>query len=486
MSLQRFRAFGASSYDVVIFDQAVRSYSRFQLPVSPLKGVHNGFGPLFTVLGDHFSPVIALWAPLYWLHDSPVMLLLAQAALLAAAALPLAVVARRELGPWAGEPVAAAYVISWPVVSAAAFDVHEAAFAPLATAVLVERLSAWRRGRAAWWHVALAASGVAAVKEDMGLLVAGLGLAVALSAPRSRRVAACGAALAAGGVAATVVATQVLIPAAGGESDYYWRYDALGSSAGPAALFAVTHPGDVLAIAVQPPAKIVLVVALLLLTAGACLASPYVLAVLPMLAVRLLADQPSWWSPGFHYDALIVVVLFAAGIDGAARLSRRAPALRSWWPPLTAVVAVVLLLVTPVPRVLQASGWQVTDEAAAARAALAEIPAGALAEVPNSLGPHLTGRADTLLLDRTPRQAPWVIVDVGRRQFPFCSLDEQQDRVRDLLDDGYRIVHRGGGFVVLTKPGARPDLTGPPAQPCGATDPTQPVVGPGWVSPLVP
>jgi uncharacterized membrane protein len=484
VSIQRFRSFQASSYDLVIFDQAVRSYSRFDLPVSPVKGVHNGFGPLFSVLGDHISPVIALWAPLYWVHDSPVMLLLAQAVLLAAAALPLAVIARRELGPRAATPVALAYVISWPVVAAAAFDVHEAAFAPLATALLLERLSAWRRGRGRWWQVALGAIAVAAVKEDMGLLLAGLGAGVALSAVRSRRMVATGAALVVGGLAWTVVATQVLIPAGGGQADYYWRYDALGEGPAQAAVFALTHPLDVVGIAVSPGMKLLLVGSLVAVTVGACLLSPYVLALVPLLAVRLLADQPSWWSPGYHYDAVLVVPLLVAGIDGAARLSALLPDVSTWWPRAAALTAAGLGVVTPIHHLVLPSSWEVDGRSRYAAQALAEIPDGVLAEVPNTLGPHLTGRADTLLLDRTPRWAPWVVVDVNERQFPFCSLSEQEGRVLTLRLEGYVIVRRTPDFVVLTDPDARPVLTGPQARTCSGEESTAPSPGPGWVRPF--
>src|SRR6266566_10098658 len=60
----RYYTFRAGTYDLVIFDQAVRSYSRFHLPVSIAAGVHRGFGTSFAVLGDHFSPILALLAPL--------------------------------------------------------------------------------------------------------------------------------------------------------------------------------------------------------------------------------------------------------------------------------------------------------------------------------------------------------------------------------------------------------------------------------------
>ena len=52
------------SYDMVIFDQAMRSYAHFGLPVSIVKGVHDGLGQNFSILGDHFSPILALLTPL--------------------------------------------------------------------------------------------------------------------------------------------------------------------------------------------------------------------------------------------------------------------------------------------------------------------------------------------------------------------------------------------------------------------------------------
>ncbi|MFF3668189.1 DUF2079 domain-containing protein [Microtetraspora malaysiensis] len=76
--LIRLHAFRLGTYDLVIFDQAVRSYSRFGLPVSIAKGVHNDFGPDFSVLGDHWSPILASLAPSHPGLRRPGRLLLGQ------------------------------------------------------------------------------------------------------------------------------------------------------------------------------------------------------------------------------------------------------------------------------------------------------------------------------------------------------------------------------------------------------------------------
>ena len=146
-ALALYYTFQTSSYDLVIFDQAVRSYAHFQPGISTIKGVHNGFGPNFSVLGDHWSPILAVLAPLYWIHNSPQTLLVAQAVLFALAIPPLWLFTRRAFGGGrkatiAAYLVAVAYGLSWPIASALAFDFHEVAFAPVLTAVALERLQA--------------------------------------------------------------------------------------------------------------------------------------------------------------------------------------------------------------------------------------------------------------------------------------------------------------------------------------------------------
>ncbi|NED56527.1 DUF2079 domain-containing protein, partial [Micromonospora aurantiaca] len=108
---------------------------------------------------------------LYWIHDGPETLLVAQAVLFALAIRPIWRYAERRLGAGAAYCAAGAYALSWPIAEALAFDFHEVAFVPLLSALLVERHDAGRRGQAA-----VAAFALLLVKEDMGLLLAGFGL----------------------------------------------------------------------------------------------------------------------------------------------------------------------------------------------------------------------------------------------------------------------------------------------------------------------
>jgi uncharacterized membrane protein len=489
-SLVEYRTFRESSYDLVIFDQAVRSYAHFHLGISIIKGVHNGFGPDFSLLGDHFSPILATLAPLYWIYDGPQTLLVAQGVLFALAIPPLWVFTRRAFGGGQTATISAylvcvAYGLSWPLATAAAFDFHEVAFAPMLMAIALERIQAGRL------RSALIALGILLlVKEDMGLMVAGIGLYLAASlttsVPRQRMV---GLLLMIVGVAYSAFATYVLIPAFGGRADYYWAYSALGNNMPQVIAHILRHPLSSLQMLVMPKVKVTTLTWLFGVFCFLPLLSPIVLAVVPLLAERMLNSRyPNWWVPHFQYNAYLVVILVCAAVDGAARLNGWASRARSYGaaraarqdspeaissvqpvPARAAVtgvaggavalgcsLAMCVAALYSVPRfplgeALKASFYTPTRSARAAAAADAAVPSGVLVEAANSVGPELSGRDTVLLWDgeHPPVGSPWIVADVKRLEMTFASVSAQRARVALLLRDGYHVVFSRDGYVVL-------------------------------------
>jgi uncharacterized membrane protein len=452
-SLIRFWDFHASSYDLVIFDQGIRNYSRFHLPVAIIKGVHNGFGPDFSILGDHFSPILAVLAPLYWIHDGPQTLLVAQGVLLALPILPLWAYARRRLGGWQAYCAVGVYALAWPVAETVAFDFHEMAFVPVLSMLMLERHDAGRR-----WQSAAAAAALLLVKEDMGLLVAGFGCYLLTRSGERWRAAV----FVVAGLVWTWLASQVLIPAFGGASGYYWAYGALGPDVPQAALHAVTHPWDTLRLLVTPDVKVTTMLLLVAPLVLLPLASPITLAVLPLLAERMLASSfGNWWEPRFHYNVALIALLVAASVDGAARLRRLGAGpvtVVRVWPVLALAATIATVPFFAFERVAEPSFYQRDPHAQAAAVVARGVPRGALVEAPNSVGPWLSGHARVLLLDHRPRLAPWVIVDTKVAAFPISSAAAQQGRARGLRRMGYKLVRQDDGFVLLNKPGSVPDL----------------------------
>jgi uncharacterized membrane protein len=465
-SLMRLHAFRTGSYDLVIFDQAVRSYSHFDLPVAMVKGVHNDFGPDFSILGDHFSPLLALLAPLYWIHDGPATLLVAQAVLLALAIPPIWRYTERRLGAGAAYCAGGAYALSWPIAEALAFDFHEVAFVPLLSALMVERHDAGRRVQAA-----AAAFGLLLVKEDMGLLLAGFGLYLLTRPdeherrtlrdllPRGDRRA--GLAYIVVGLVATWVCSRLIIAAFGGDNDYYWAYGSLGPDLPHAAVHALTHPWDAVTVLGTPPQKLLTMALVALPLLLLPLASPLTLTAVPLLAERMLASGFSnWWEPHYHYNAFIIAVLVLAAADGAARLRGRVP-FAERVPSVLPMAGVLAAMLVCVPffayrHLADPALWRQNERARAASAAAGRIPDGALVEAANGVGPALTSRACVLLWDDRPHGAPWVIAYVGRLEFPFRSTAEQRRRVGELGAEGYREVFRQDGYIVLYRAGPDP------------------------------
>jgi uncharacterized membrane protein len=510
-ALGLYNTFQTSSYDLVIFDQAVRSYAHFDPGISIVKGVHNGFGPNFSILGDHWSPILSALAPLYWIYNSPVTLLVAQAVLFALAIPPLWAFTRRAFGGGGKASAAAylvsvAYALSWPIASALAFDFHEVAFAPVLTAVALERLQAGRLRTAL-----IAVGALLLVKEDMGFFVAGIGVYLAVSRPRVvRRQLAVGLALIVVGVIDTVVATYVLIPAFGGRSSYYWAYSALGPHAPQAAWYLLTHPAS-LRLLVTPEVKLQTMLWLFGAFCFLSLRSPMALAAIPLLLERMLANKfGNWWVTGYQYNAYLVAILVFSAVDGAARFDRQllrrwhrasaaeraavqghaaAPrqaaaagqdaaatgsagrhrrAWRSWllgpWSAaLACAVAMCAVAVALVPHfafgpALHASFYQQNAQAQAAAAADAAVPSGVTVQAVNFLGPQLSGRDTVLLWDgdggTRPLGAPWVVANVQQPQFTFRGVREQRQRVAFLEHNGYRVVFERDGYLVLHRAGS--------------------------------
>ncbi len=499
-ALAQYYTFRTAADDLVIFDQAERSYAHFRLGTSIFIGFHLRFGPDFSLLGNHWSPILASLAPLYWIHGGPETLLVAQAVLFALAIPPLWVFTRRAFGGGSKAVAAAylvsvAYALSWPIASALAFNFHEVAFAPVLTAVALERIQAGRL------RTALIALGVLLlVKEDMGLLVAGIGLYLAAARPRLvRKQWLVAVVLIAGGVVYTWFATDVLIPAFGGHPNFYWGYDSLGRDVPQAAWHVITHPGS-LRVLVTPRVKLDTVLWLFGAFCFLPLRSPIALATIPLLLERMLASTPAnWWVTSFQYNAYLVIILVFAAVDGAARIDRsvarvrlhraarrarsaglsgaqpanddaaadpeadRPPAARGTGTvALACAAAICAVAVILVPRfafgpALHPSFYHRNATMNAIATADAVVPSGVIVAAVNTAGSQLSARDTVVLWDgdggTPPLFAPWVVANIRQLQFTFHTVLEQKQRVAFLERNGYKIVFKRRGYVVMHRVG---------------------------------
>ncbi len=437
--LTKLRTFRTGTYDLTIFDQAVRGYAHFRPPAIPLLGVTMDRGTDYLQLADHFSPILAVLAPLYWVHDGPATLIVAQALLFALAIPFLWMFTRRLLGTAPAYLVAVAYALSWPIAQTVSVEFHEVAFVPVLTAAAIERLHAGKR-----LPGLLALAGLLLTKEDAGLIVMGVGAWLFVTGRRRL-----GAAVVVAGVAALELIRKVLIPLAGGRTDERWYFSHLGADLPEVVRTAVTDPLRVLGVLVGDQAKIDTTALLLWPTLFLCLLSPIALAALPHIAERMLADAPNWWSTAWHYDAFTVAILFLAGVDGTARLirwlrrtgrAREPERLGLLWAVAICAVALTLVPHRPFNELLHPDFYAPDARAAARHEALALIPEGVVVEASNDFGPHLSGRDTVLWWDYRHRRTPWIIASAGQ---------DLRGVIDDYVRDGYQLVFDREDIVVL-------------------------------------
>lgn len=431
VGLLAFRAFRIGSWDLLLFDDSVRAYAHLRAPIEPALGVHIEVGPDLSALGDHFSPVLALLAPLYWVWADPRMLVLAQAAMIAGSVVPAFVMARRALGRAAAYGVAVATGLAWPLQEASAVGFHEVLFAVPLLLCALERLQARRFGQAT-----AIAFGLLLVKEDMGFVLAMFGLLLALRW-RVRN----GLLVFVAGVAAAFLASYVIVPAFYGhgspDGDYYTAF-----------FDAVPNPVAMVQVAAEPLQKWQTLLWLLVPFALLSLASPVALLALPQLGERAISSNPNHWGLQQHYNAILVPVIVVAAVEGASRLPAR---WRTPWAWAAAVVAIVLCASFPLRTLAESSTWRTDARETHAEAAVAAVPHGVVVEADNEIGPHLARHDEVWLLDKTPRGAEWVVVDTGASSFPIDSLAAQRERVGVLQGRGYVVSLSNPDYVVLRR-----------------------------------
>ncbi|MGP4093669.1 DUF2079 domain-containing protein [Nonomuraea sp. KM90] len=445
LGLVRLGTFRATSFDLVILDQAVRNYASLRPPHVPVLGMFHGRGMDYLQLADHFSPVYALLAPLYWIHDGPASLIVAQAVLFAAAIPFLWRFTRRVLGVVPAYLVSVAYALSWPIAQAAAFDAHEVMFVPLLTAIMIERYHAGRV-RAAF----LAMLVLLLVKEDMGLMVIGAGLCLIVIGDRLR-----GLITVTFGLGTVLLVRGLLVSAFGGDPKDFWAYGHLGPDVPGAILAMLRDPVAAVLLPFGEEAKVDTLFLLVWPTLLLCLLSPLSLMALPHVLERMLSDRAQWWQSDFQYSAFTVIILFCAGVDGLARLLRRIrrpddASLKLAWSAAALAIAITLMPRFALDQLYHPAFYR-EPKAAAAAEAVAKVPAGVTVEAANSLGPALTGKATVLLWTGQSHGSPWVVADVARVEFPFGSPADQLAKVAELRLRGYVTVFERDGYVVLRR-----------------------------------
>ena len=282
MSVQGYRGFSTGRFDLGNMVQAVWSTTQGRpLDTTDVSGVQ------FSRLGAHVDPVLVLFAPLWMLWSSPEMLLVAQAVIVAAGALPAFWLGRRWLGDdrlaLAG---AAAYLLYPALGNATLFDFHPVTLAAPAAALLHLGGRGGAVGDPRGLRDARRPVPGAGRAAARGARRSGPGSATPSTAGARRRPSSPAAA------AWVAIAVGVILPVFGLEATnaHIDRYSRLGDGPGDIALTFVTRPWEVVEILVTPGRILYLVGLLVPLLLLPLAALPLAAVALPQLLINLFAS----------------------------------------------------------------------------------------------------------------------------------------------------------------------------------------------------
>ena len=437
-------AFGTGGFDIGIFDQGVWLLSRFKDPFITIMGVD--------LFGDHTSFILLPLVPLYWIHPSASILLVAQTLALAGAAIPVFLIGRdRFRHEVLALGAAVAYLLHPAVALTNLENFHPDPFeVPLVLFALFFMLQ--RR----WVPYFVFVVATLLVKEDVPLLIFGLGAYVAIRLDRK-----IGLATMAMAVAWFLLNILVILPGFNelGTLDAWRIPTAQFEDSGGLIKAVFTRPWEVAAIAFERE-RLWYLFQLLAPFAFLSLGGPgLTLAASGPLLSNLLSTFWYQYNIGYHYTTLIVPVFVTAAIVGIAgfrdeRVRRLlvgamvlAAIASAWaWGPFGK-------LVSPDPN---------AEHPRAIRAALEKVPDDSVVSAFYAYVPHLAHREEIYEFPVPWEARNWGAFEEEGEELDFTDRIEfvvvppeglsvgDRTILKDIAGD-FSVVHDQDGILVLSR-----------------------------------
>jgi uncharacterized membrane protein len=176
----RYKSFMSAGYDLGVFSQMFENMKRTMQPVTSVERQELG---IFSHFGVHFSPILYLLLPIYFVFSSPITIQIIQAVVLGIAVIPLYYLCK-QYGMSQKMTIAfCAIYCFFPATSAGTFyDFHENCMLPLMIFCLLLSLE-----KKHTIGIVMSTAGVLMIKEDAALVVLSIGLFFLLSAKDTKR-----------------------------------------------------------------------------------------------------------------------------------------------------------------------------------------------------------------------------------------------------------------------------------------------------------
>jgi len=441
LTFSQHAAFHTHALDLGFYDQALWNTAHGRWFASSLKP--------FPLLGAHFSPLLTLVVPLYWIWSDVRVTFVVQTLALALSGLPLYWLAR-EKWPAAAPLVLLAYYLN-PSLHVA--GLNQLRGTTLAVPCLALALYGLVKEDRRW--IVLGSVLALLSKEDMSIYVAAFGT-YWLVKKRGWKLG--GGLIVLGLLWFLIVPFKIVPHFRGAGYPYFNKYSYLGSGPGEAIQSLLRDPLIVLR-TVLSPERLRAAWRVAWPSGFLGLLAPSLLALsLPAFGYLLASTDPVIYTFGDWYPVALQPVLYMAAVVGLLWLKER-----GWWQGWAARLAAVYLVVvglcafwllSPVPPAQHAdlSRFMATARARLGHELLDRVPADAVVSAQSDLLPHLAHRTQIYVYPDNLDKVEYAIVDLQSNPYPFSRAARLNDSLQNLLaDTTFDLWIEADGYYILRR-----------------------------------
>jgi len=441
-SVVRHLKFETYIFDLGYYDQLIWLISRGRPLFSSVIEAHPWV--------DHFSPSLFLLVPLYWIWDSPLVLLIFQAVFISLGAYPIYLLSLKKTKSIVfSSLLAVCYLLFYGLQNAVAYDFHAVTLGPTLMAFIFwfyeEKRYKW------FWIILVVFTGL---QENFFILASALGLFFIVKYRDYKR----GIPIMVGGLLFFILLIFYLIPGFFGGSYYYLQH------------FPQLDPGLMIKMLYTPFSKVDVMVFSLLSFGFLPLISPAFLVLLgeEFLGRFLGTTNPNWWILGFHYNAILAPILAFAAVTTIQKYLYK----RIYIAIILITVGTVISLIRVKPDIYKMfnKGFYDTGHTGNAKVVIKYLPETGSVAASNNLGAQIAHREGLIFLTncidnksvwgpdgkRCYKVTPdYILADIDPVGFNNYYPDYDRDSIVKYLDSvqasgDYSLV-KNAGYVFLLK-----------------------------------
>lgn len=310
LAILRHNRVNSAMYDLGLFDQIIYNIAHGRLFESSIKG--------FNYLGDHFSPILLLFAPLYWIWEDVRMLLISQVIIVSLSGYYMG-----HLGYYLTKDVKISSVFGLAILTSVnvmlivLFDFHPETITIFLFTYIIYHFTLANTAR-----VFVASAIALTIKEDVAITVLLIGIVFSILSRRKIYLL-----LSAISLTYFILVMKVFIPhfrphTYEGDYLYIERYSYLGSSMKEVLLSIISNP-------IYPVVKMFkwtklkVLLRLFYPTIFMSFFSPvFLIAILPILYINWIANYPPQFALKYQYLNVVIPLIITSSVFGYLKLQR--------------------------------------------------------------------------------------------------------------------------------------------------------------------